>query len=74
MQYPEWLENIVLVPKNDGKVNICVDYSDLNKVCSKDNFLLPHIDLLVDNTIEYALLSFMDGFSGYNQFKIALRR
>ncbi|XP_058181220.1 uncharacterized protein LOC131299655 [Rhododendron vialii] len=33
----------------------------------KDDFLLPHIDELVDNTAGHALLSFMDGFSGYNQ-------
>ena len=38
----------------------------------KDDFLLPHIDILVDNTAGHALLSFMDGFSWYNQIKIAL--
>ena len=32
---------------------------------------MPHIDVLVDNTTSHALLSFMDGFSGYNQIKMA---
>ncbi|KAA3481368.1 RNA-directed DNA polymerase (Reverse transcriptase), Ribonuclease H [Gossypium australe] len=49
---------------------MCVDYRDLNKVSSKDNFPLPYIDTLVDNTAGYSLFSFMDDFSGYNQIKM----
>ena len=37
-----------------------------------DNFPLPHIDILVDNTTNFALFSFMDGFSGYNHIKMAI--
>ncbi|KAA3481490.1 RNA-directed DNA polymerase (Reverse transcriptase), Ribonuclease H [Gossypium australe] len=50
VKYSECVANIVIVPKKDGKVLMCVDYRDLNKVSPKDNFLLPHIDTLVDNT------------------------
>ena len=32
---------------------------------------MPHIDVLVDNTAQSSVFSFMDGFSGYNQIKIA---
>ena len=60
------------VPKKDGKVQICIDYRDLNRVSPKDNFPLPHIDTLVDNTDNHYLFSFMDGFSGYNQIRMAL--
>ena len=45
-------------------------FRDLNKASSKDDFPLPHIDILVDNTVGHALLSFMDGFSVYNQIKM----
>ncbi|RDX79701.1 hypothetical protein CR513_39842, partial [Mucuna pruriens] len=65
--YPQWVANIVPVPKKDGKVRMCVDYRDLNRASPKDNFPLPHIDILVDNTAQQAFFSFMDGFSGYNQ-------
>ena len=58
--------------KKDGKVRMCVDLRDLNKASPMDDFLLPHIDILVDNTAGHALLSFMDGFLGYNQIKMAL--
>uniref|UniRef100_A0A2N9FS67 Reverse transcriptase domain-containing protein n=1 Tax=Fagus sylvatica TaxID=28930 RepID=A0A2N9FS67_FAGSY len=64
--YLDWIANIVLVPKKDGKVRMCVDYRDLNRANPKDNFPLPHIDTLVDNTATNAVFSFMDGFSGYN--------
>ncbi|XP_022764236.1 uncharacterized protein LOC111309440 [Durio zibethinus] len=70
-KYPEWVANIVPVPKKDGKVRMCVDYRDLNKASPKDNFPLPHIDTLVDNTAKHSIFSFMDGFSGYNQIKMA---
>ncbi|KAI5430132.1 hypothetical protein KIW84_034634 [Lathyrus oleraceus] len=65
--YPQWMANIVPVPKKDGKVRMCVDYRDLNKASPKDDFPLPHIDMLVDNTAKFNVFSFMDGFSGYNQ-------
>ena len=71
-KYPQWVANIVPVPKKDGKVRMCVDYRDLNRASPKDNFPLPHIDTLVDNTAKHSLFSFMDGFSGYNQIKMAL--
>ena len=69
----EWIANVVPVPKKDEKVRICVDFRDLNKACPKDDFPLPHIDVLVDNTTSSTSMSFMDGFSGYNQIKVAHR-
>ena len=50
---------------------MCVDYRDLNRASPKDDFSLPHIDILVNNTAQHKVFSFMDGFSGYNQIKMA---
>ena len=36
-----WLANVVLVRKANEKWRMCVDYTDLNKACLKDCFLLP---------------------------------
>ncbi|RDY09147.1 hypothetical protein CR513_06518, partial [Mucuna pruriens] len=71
-KYSQWVANIVLVSKKDGKVRICVDYKDLNKANPKDNFSLPHIDMQVDNTALHAFFSFMDDFFGYNQIQMVL--
>ena len=69
--YSDWVANIVPVPKKDGKVRMCIDYRDLNKASPKNNFPLPHIDTMVDNTATNRFFSFMGGFSGYNQIKLA---
>ena len=44
---------------------------NLNKASLKDDFPLPHIDMLVDSTTKFKVFSFMDGFSGYNQIRMA---
>ncbi|KAL0311121.1 UNVERIFIED_CONTAM: Transposon Ty3-G Gag-Pol polyprotein [Sesamum angustifolium] len=50
VQYPEWLANVVLVPKPNGKWTLCINFTDLNKACPKDAFHLPRIDILVDSS------------------------
>ncbi|RDX83098.1 hypothetical protein CR513_36014, partial [Mucuna pruriens] len=63
------------LPTMSGKHCTCTkerrEGSDLNRASPKDNFPLPHIDTLVDNTAQHAFFSFMDGFSGYNQILMA---
>ena len=68
--YSDWVANIVLVPKKDGKVRICVEYRDLNRASPKDNFPLPYIDTLIDNTMTNMFFSFMYGFLGYIQINM----
>ena len=71
VHYPEWLANVVMVKKANGKWRMCVDFTDLNQACPKDSFPLPKIDQLVDSTARHKLLTFMDAFSGYNQIQMA---
>ena len=67
VKYPEWLANVVVVPKKGNKWSVCVDYRDLNDACPKDSFPLPHIDQIVDPSAGHSMLSFLDAFSGYHQ-------
>ena len=68
--YPDWLANVVMVKKANGKWRMCVDFTDLNKACPKNSYPLPHIDQLVDSTAGHKLLSVMDAFLGYNQIRM----
>ena len=67
VKYPEWLANVVIVPKKGGKWRVCVDYTDLNDACPKDSFPVPRIDQIVDASAGHDMLSFLDAFSGYHQ-------
>ena len=49
--YSEWLANTVVVKKKNGKWQVYVDFTDLNKTYPKDPFPLPRIDQLVDTTV-----------------------
>lgn len=66
----EWMANIMSVSKKDGKIRMCIDYQDLNRASSKDDFPLPQLDVLVDNTTQFSVFSFMDRLYGYNQMKM----
>ena len=72
VEYPEWLDNVVLVKKENGKWQLCIDFTDINKACPKGSFPLPRIDLIVDATGGHELLNFMDAFFGYNQISMDL--
>jgi hypothetical protein len=53
IKYPEWLANVVMVKKSNGKWRMCVDFTDLNKACPKDPYPLPSIDRLIDGASGY---------------------
>jgi hypothetical protein len=67
----QWLFPLVIVPKKNGKLQICVDYCKLNAQTKKDPFPLPFMDSILDFVVGHEMYSFMDGYSGYNQVKMA---
>ena len=64
--YPEWLANTMVVKKKSGKWRVYVDFTNLNKACTKDLFPMPRIDQLMDATTGHPQLSFLDAFQGYH--------
>ena len=54
------------VIKKNRQVQIYIDFRDLNRAYPKDDFSMPYIDLLIDTTAGYEMLSFMDEFLEYN--------
>ena len=65
-----WLSPIVVVPKKNGKLRICVDFRRLNATTKKDLYPLPFTDEVLDTVIVYVAYSFIDCFSGYHQVHI----
>jgi hypothetical protein len=68
--YPLWLANTVPVKKKNGKWRMCVDFTDLNKACKKDDFPLERVDKIVDDAANSEMLSLLDMFSGYHQIRV----
>jgi hypothetical protein len=66
-----WLANLVIVPKANGKLRMCIDYTSLNKAYPKDSYPLPRIDQIVDSTSGCDLLSFLDAYSSFHQIQMA---
>jgi hypothetical protein len=71
VHHPVWLANSVIVPKANGKLWMCIDYTSLNKACPKDPYPLPRIDQIMDSTSRCDLLSFLDAYSGFHQIQMS---
>jgi hypothetical protein len=68
--YPVWLANTLPVKKKNGKWRMCVDFTDLNKACKKDDFPLERLDKIMDDAANSEMLSLLEMFSGYEQIRV----
>jgi hypothetical protein len=66
-----WLSPIVVVPKKNKKLRICVDFQKLNIATKKDPYPLPFMEEVLDMVVGHEVYSFLDGFLGYHQIMIA---
>jgi hypothetical protein len=70
VKYLVWLANTVPMKKKNGKWRMCVDFTDLNKACKKDDFPLERVDKIVDDAANSEMISLLDMFSGYHQIRV----
>lgn len=61
-KYPKWIANPNFIKKNNENSRVCIDFTNINKTCPKDNFLLLRIDQTIDTTAGHELLSFIDAY------------
>ncbi|GKV51633.1 hypothetical protein SLEP1_g58269 [Rubroshorea leprosula] len=72
VEYSEWVSNLVLVKKPNGKWRMCIDFTNLNEACPKDPHPLPNVEKLVDRAAGHERMSFLDASSGYHQVQLLL--
>ena len=70
-RHTEWCSPIVVVPKPNGKVRICVDLTKLNKSVQRELHMLPTVDHLLAQLGETKVMSKLDANSGYWQIPLA---
>ena len=73
IEHTEWVSPIVVVPKKNGKLRVCVNLKQVNAATVRDSYPLPITDHVLERVAGKAAYSFLDGFSGYNQVSIALQ-
>ena len=67
LRYSKWIANLVVARNKNGEIRLCVDFRNLNKCSKKDNYPLPKMEHLLQRISGASVMSFLDGFSSYNQ-------
>jgi hypothetical protein len=52
--------------KEFGKFRVCIDFHNLNRATSKNEYPMPIVDMLINNASGNRIISFLDGNAGYN--------
>ena len=65
-----WCAGMVVVPKPNGKVRICVDLTKLNESVCRERLILPAVDQTLAQIGEAKYFSKLDANSGYWQIEL----
>jgi hypothetical protein len=57
--------------KNTGKIQVCIDFRNLNKATPKDEYPMPIANMFINNASGHRVISFLDGNASYNQIFMA---
>lgn len=63
----EWCSPIVVVPKVDGRVQICVDLTRLNQAVRREVYQMPTVEETLGSLTEGSVFSKLDANSGFHQ-------
>ena len=67
----DWCAGMVVVPKANGDVRICVDLTKLNECVHRERHILPSVELTLAQLGEAKVFSKLDANSGFWQVKLA---
>jgi hypothetical protein len=65
-----WVSQIVVAPKKSGKIRICMDPHELNKVLLREHFTLPVLDDVLHELRNAKIFTKVDLASGYWHVKL----
>ena len=66
----EWCAPIIVVPKENDKVRLCVDYTHLNQAVKRERHQLPTVDSVLVQIAGAKVFSTLDANSGSHQIKL----
>ncbi|GJR40954.1 reverse transcriptase domain-containing protein [Tanacetum coccineum] len=71
VKYQMWVSNLIIVKKDDGKWKLRIDFTNINKACTREPYPLPAAELGAKNLHKYRLKCFLDAYKGYHQIPMA---
>ena len=66
----EWVSSLVIIEKADGRLRVCLDPSDLNRVIKKEHYPMPTAETVMSEMSEAKYFSKLDASNGYWQIKV----
>ena len=70
IEHTPWVSPLVVVPKKNGKLRVCINLKKVNAATIRDHYSLPITDHVIERVAHAEAYSFLDGFSKYNQISI----
>ena len=70
-QPTDWCAPMVVTPKSNGKVRVCVDSSKLIEFVKRENHPLPTVDTTLGRLAGFTVFTKLDANSGFWQIKLA---
>ena len=64
----EWCAGMVVVPKSNGDVRVCGDFTKLNHSIQRERHILPSVEHLLANIGSATVFSKLDANSGFHQY------
>nr|GEW84570.1 reverse transcriptase domain-containing protein [Tanacetum cinerariifolium] len=71
VKYQTWVSNLIIMKKYDGKWKLRIDFTNINKACSREPHPLPAAELWAENLHKYQLKCFLNAYKGYHQIPMA---
>jgi hypothetical protein len=72
MKITKWVSLLVSTLKKNGKLRVCVNYKDLNKITKKNRYHLPFCEEILEEITKHEMYTFRNGYKGYHEVKIVL--
>ena len=66
----DWVSSVLVVPKKDGSVRICLDPKDLNTAIKRSHYTLPTVEDVTSRLTNAKVFSVLDAKSGFWQVKL----
>ena len=66
----EWVSSLVIIEKADGRLRVCLDPSDLNRVIKREYYPMPTAETVMSEMSEGKYFSKLDASNGYWQIKV----